>query len=569
MPVRGGAVLQRKCACGGSAGITGECEACTSKKLLGQRLQRKLAISEPGDQYEQEADRVAEQVMRMSEGQSVVPLRESIRTSGDAVARSPILQRAEEGISTSAAEGEKPKEEGSRCPSWRGDPQSITKRAGEFYARHHLTPPSQATVERIECEPPIANGNYGCYVHFSDGLVLRVIVRDTDIVVGTGPGPITTEHPPPATPLCWYEYSCPEGDLVLTVKKCQSSKPSGSSSPPAVAQRAATSGARGPMTAPPIVHDVLNSPGQPLDAATRSFFESRFGHDFSRVRVHTDEWAAESAHTVTAMAYTVGRDMVFGSGQYAPQRTAGRHLIAHELAHVVQQHAGATGGLAMSGPGQPSVTPTTPAIHRRAAPYIKKVTVHLTPPQSADLEWKGTPPADAPGSDSFTVSTGKGYGDPGDPPGTCLRDCCSDATTQCASPWTKPSKVGACCTYVGNNFWTGTPKEEHNGWKWWTPIQPFYSKRGIALHEHFEVAGKPIGHGCVRMDEPNAKRIYDYSNGKRTNVTIEGDASPVACETDRKCATKPTTDKQGSRQDTDTGERFATLAVSGLEGEMT
>ena len=342
MPPPRSNLLQRQCACGGSAGMTGECETCAGKKFLGKPLQRKLAISEPGDQYEQEADRVAEQMMRMVDGGSIEPLRQSMHAGGEAVGRMPILQRAEEGAGTSATEGDKPKEEGSRCPSWRGDPQSISKRAGEFYARNHLTPPSQATVERIECEPPIANGNYGCYVHFGDGLVLRVIVRETDIVVGTGPGPITTEHPPPATPLCFYEYSCPEGDLVLTVKKCQSSKPSGSSGPPAVAQRAAVSGARSPMTAPPMVHEVLNSPGQSLDFATRAFFEPRFGHDFSQVRVHTDERAEQSARDVNAHAYTVGHDIVFGAGKFSPATQDGRRLLAHELTHVVQQNWNST-----------------------------------------------------------------------------------------------------------------------------------------------------------------------------------------------------------------------------------
>jgi hypothetical protein len=90
------------------------------------------------------------------------------------------------------------------------------------------------------------------------------------------------------------------------------------------------------MEAPPIVHDVLSSPGQPLDAGTRSFFEPRFGHDFSRVRVHADSKATQSAEAVHALAYTVGPSMVFAAGQYAPQSEGGRRLLAHELAHVVQ-----------------------------------------------------------------------------------------------------------------------------------------------------------------------------------------------------------------------------------------
>jgi hypothetical protein len=96
-----------------------------------------------------------------------------------------------------------------------------------------------------------------------------------------------------------------------------------------------------PKFAPPIVHEVLRSPGQPLDAPTRTIFEPTFHHDFSHVRVHTDEKAGESAQAVNALAYTVGSDVVFGPGQY--QRTQeGKELLAHELVHVIQQSSGAS-----------------------------------------------------------------------------------------------------------------------------------------------------------------------------------------------------------------------------------
>ena len=88
---------------------------------------------------------------------------------------------------------------------------------------------------------------------------------------------------------------------------------------------------------PPIVHETLSSPGQPLEAGTRAFMEFRFGHDFSQVRVHSDSKAAASAQAVNAMAYTVGRDVVFGAEQYRPQTSEGTRLLAHELAHVVHQ----------------------------------------------------------------------------------------------------------------------------------------------------------------------------------------------------------------------------------------
>lgn len=150
-----------------------------------------------------------------------------------------------------------------------------------------------------------------------------------------------------------------------------------------------------PTTAPPIVHDVLRSPGQPLDPQTRAFMESRFGHalsrvsiqpigaeniqskltinspgdefereanqvaeqasratdvdpveaatkphhDFSQVHIHTDAQAAESARAVNALAYTVGQHLIFGTGQYAPGTTAGNRLLAHELTHTIQQRS--------------------------------------------------------------------------------------------------------------------------------------------------------------------------------------------------------------------------------------
>ena len=145
-----------------------------------------------------------------------------------------------------------------------------------------------------------------------------------------------------------------------------------------------------PAEVPPVVHEVLSSPGQPLDPSTRAFMEPRLGHDFSMmsahahgsapvpatltigaannpfeqkadamaervvnhsitpsasgfdfkgVRVHADEKAADSARSLNALAYTVGQHIVFGERQYQPQSVAGRKLLAHELTHVVQQSA--------------------------------------------------------------------------------------------------------------------------------------------------------------------------------------------------------------------------------------
>jgi hypothetical protein len=119
---------------------------------------------------------------------------------------------------------------------------------------------------------------------------------------------------------------------------------------------------------PSIVHEVLRSPGQPLDGATRAFMEPRFGHDFSRVRVHTDAKAAESAQAVNAFAYTVGNDVVFGTGSYAPTTSAGRNLVAHELVHVIQQ------GMVKSGTVPTHITqPSGP--DEQEAEYISRAAI--------------------------------------------------------------------------------------------------------------------------------------------------------------------------------------------------
>jgi thiol-disulfide isomerase/thioredoxin len=102
---------------------------------------------------------------------------------------------------------------------------------------------------------------------------------------------------------------------------------------------------------PPVVHDVLRSSGESLDAASLRFMESSFGQNFGHVRIHADAQAQRSAEAVNAHAYTVGGDIVFGSGRYAPQTSEGKRLLAHELAHVVQQDAAtpaSAGALPMS-----------------------------------------------------------------------------------------------------------------------------------------------------------------------------------------------------------------------------
>ena len=132
---------------------------------------------------------------------------------------------------------------------------------------------------------------------------------------------------------CGKNFSGPEGEEC---PECKKKRESGAK----LQRKAAAAGRWASSEAPPIVHDVLRSSGQPLDPGTRAFMEPRFGYDFSRVRVHSDARAAQSAEAVNAQAYTVGSNIVFGANRGGP---GNQRLLAHELAHVVQQggrHAG-------------------------------------------------------------------------------------------------------------------------------------------------------------------------------------------------------------------------------------
>ncbi|HEX3473119.1 MAG TPA: DUF4157 domain-containing protein [Silvibacterium sp.] len=147
--------------------------------------------------------------------------------------------------------------------------------------------------------------------------------------------------------------------------------------------RAAGSGRE---TAPSIVHEVLGSHGQPLDAATRAFFDQRFNHDFGRVRIHADANAGQSVRAVNALAYTVGQDIVFAAGHYRPHTTAGRELLAHELVHTIQQ----SGAVAGHVPGTLSVGDPGDAAEREAESAAKAA---LAGDQTAAVSNRAAPPA--------------------------------------------------------------------------------------------------------------------------------------------------------------------------------
>ena len=125
--------------------------------------------------------------------------------------------------------------------------------------------------------------------------------------------------------------------------------------------------------------DSLRGGGQPLPESARAFFEPRFVHDFSGVRVHTGGRAAETAKAINAKAFTVGRDVVFGAGKYAPETPAGRRLLAHELTHVVQQRVRGTRDQRLAGITSPGdALEEQGSINRHRAGFKNALTYTLT-----------------------------------------------------------------------------------------------------------------------------------------------------------------------------------------------
>ena len=177
-----------------------------------------------------------------------------------------------------------------------------------------------------------------------------------------------------------------------------------------------------------------------------------------------------------------------------------------------------------------------------AEPYVRQINVNLDTPQSVSIDWQGTPPEGV--RNTFRCSTGKGYSDPGDPPGTCNRDCCIPGINLCESPYDQRESRGSCCTPVGD-FAIQHKDREHRVIGGTIPFwMYFYRSRGIAIHEYFPVTGTPISHGCVRLDSVNAEMLFNYSHERVTSVSVTGTATP-ACPAERQCTTSAAEESLG------------------------
>lgn len=132
------------------------------------------------------------------------------------------------------------------------------------------------------------------------------------------------------------------------------------------------------------VHDVIGSGGSPIEPTIRADMESRLGHDFGDVRIHTDAAAHDSAKSVNAQAYTVGSDIVFQQGKYEPGSQSGQHMLAHELTHVVQQRSGPVDGTDAG--GGVKVSDPSDRFEREAVAKADRVMSSAAPAAAPDVQ---------------------------------------------------------------------------------------------------------------------------------------------------------------------------------------
>ncbi|HEY2574338.1 MAG TPA: DUF4157 domain-containing protein, partial [Verrucomicrobiaceae bacterium] len=455
MPTRN-RLLQRKCACGGTPGLSGECEECRKKRLsspgMPAAVQNKLMVNRPGDDFEKEADRVAEAVVS---GKSV-----AVRKSNPAarVQRQGVDEKRPPQPAQSPVEDQKPREQPTQFPAQELPKHDEEKKEDDIkkLGRGGLKVATELTKILWD---QFSNSEEGKRILAANERDLKPILKFFEDFVGTLFGKValgaaaggavagaaggawsSRDQPsgdPDTSPstggpvrrapkdenffgleLNWDFVSPPTGVTLKTPWLDAPKIPLGAKPPtatptlppppvifktvpkiPRICTPADPQGDQGeadarsafiywwlkqnqdiakkrqqelleksqlrapPKFAPSVLqpmfkveagaeagHDPqaiesgLRSPGKPLDQSTRAFMEPRFGHDFSQVRIHTDIHAAESAGALKALAYTVGRDLVFAPEQYQPYTACGQKLLAHELAHVVQQGSGALRG---------------------------------------------------------------------------------------------------------------------------------------------------------------------------------------------------------------------------------
>ena len=347
-------ILQRQCECGAAAGLSGQCEECDSKRLSGRKgtmgsialpssppndqptdliqqkphleysfgdiaidprqqlgIQAKLTIGQPNDKYEQEADRVAEQVMRMPD---------PVLTKEPEVQRSPLPRYSFGKLAIA------PKERlGIQAKLAIGQPGDRYEQEADRVAEQVMRMPDKENLVPSIQSPKLISDRRLQRLPESEEDKRGIIDFDSSRI------PVHSRTP---NGMSFNANARSNHDARELYRHAAGT---------------------GPAIAPPIVKEGLRGPSRTIPADVLDDMETLLGHDFTDVRIHTDERAGASAEEVSAHAYTVGRHIVFAPGRFDPSSSHGRRLLAHELTHVAAHPVGdpiPSGDLRISTPSE-------------------------------------------------------------------------------------------------------------------------------------------------------------------------------------------------------------------------
>ena len=274
-----------------------------SRLMKSGALQAKLRIGQPGDVYEQEADRVADEVMRMPELRVLRQVEPEEEEEEETLQSKPLTNQITPLVQVQRQEEpEEEEEEELQAKPLAEDITPLVQRQVEPEDEEEETLQSKPLTNQITPLVQVQRQEEPEEEEEEEELQAKPLAEEI-------------------TPLVQRQVE-PEDEEEEEL------------------QAKATSGRISEVNSNLESHiQSFKGGGRPLSENDRTFFEPRFGRDFSQVRVHTDAHAAESARAVNARAFTVGKDVVFGEGQYASEKSEGRRLMAHELMHVIQQDA--------------------------------------------------------------------------------------------------------------------------------------------------------------------------------------------------------------------------------------
>jgi hypothetical protein len=314
-------------------------------------------------------------------------------------------------------------------------------------------------------------------------------------------------------------------------------------------QRFTGQSSEGMETVPPSVHRVLAGSGRPVEPTLREEMEQRFGHDFTRVRVHAGGAAEQSAQEVNANAYTVGHHIVFGATQFSPGTNSGRRLIAHELTHVVQQSGGPSLLSAQKKKAPPKkLAPKVPQICGRnsrkvAGNSITKVNIDVGT-NELTIEWKD-PTKIPPGSaGSHAISPGAGL---------CCVDCNDTAVSQTQDTLCTPKGGEWPVDSTGCVLSARHPTARN---------ATFFQRPTIAIHRG-NVDNPPQSHGCSRTTESISELIHDNVIPQVTKIASSG------TWTSNKCYVNAKTDTLSNRKDVCDGNKLKSKPAGKQGGKKT